>query len=114
MKLVPLFIFTVLFMQANTFIGPQPLIYESEGSKYKGHIVVGQVKDEDGFPLEGVTVRIAGTQKKTSTDDNGKYRIKIGNVGNVLVFSGIGFATQEINVGHKSTINVTMLVYDES
>ncbi|WP_278034796.1 SusC/RagA family TonB-linked outer membrane protein [Flavobacterium nitratireducens] len=69
--------------------------------------VSGTVSDAGG-PLPGVTVSIKGTTKSTQTDFAGKYTIK--NIGSkaVLVFTFIGFKTQEISADGKSTVNVTL------
>lgn len=68
--------------------------------------VSGTVSDKDGS-LPGVSVLIKGTTKGTDTDFDGKYSIKA-NVGDVLVFSYLGYETVERKVGAASTINVTM------
>ena len=51
---------------------------------------------------------IKGTTIGTSTDFNGNYSINNIKVGDVLVFSFIGFNTQEITVGNNTTINVVL------
>ena len=68
--------------------------------------VSGTVSDKDGS-LPGVSVLIKGTTKGTDTDFDGKYSIKA-NVGDVLVFSYLGYETVERKVGAASTINVTL------
>jgi TonB-linked SusC/RagA family outer membrane protein len=63
----------------------------------------------DGSALPGVSVLVKGTTSGTSTDTDGKYTINVDNAANsVLVFSFIGFATQEIQVGSRTTIDVTL------
>lgn len=68
--------------------------------------VSGKVSDKDGA-LPGVSVLIKGTTKGTDTDFDGNYSIKA-NVGDVLVFSYLGYETVERTVGAASTVNVTM------
>ena len=68
--------------------------------------VSGTISDKDGA-LPGVSVLIKGTTKGTDTDFDGKYSIKA-NVGDVLVFSYLGYETVERTVGSSSTMNVTM------
>ena len=58
-------------------------------------------------PLPGVSVTIKGTNKKTTTDFDGKYSI-IANEKDVLLFSYIGYNTQSITVGKKTTINIEL------
>ncbi|MBN2615909.1 MAG: SusC/RagA family TonB-linked outer membrane protein [Bacteroidales bacterium] len=64
---------------------------------------------DDGKPLPGVTVQLKGTTVGTTTDFNGKYSLNVDlKQGNVLVFSFVGMATQEISIGNSNTINVVM------
>ncbi len=68
--------------------------------------VSGTVADKEGG-LPGVSVLIKGTTKGTDTDFDGKYTIKA-NVGDVLVFSYLGYQTVERTVGSAAVINVTL------
>ena len=68
----------------------------------------GQVTDPEGLPAIGITVTVKGTQQSTVTDNNGHYQISAPTPESVLVFTGIGIATQEIPVGTSSTINVSL------
>jgi len=69
----------------------------------------GKVTDVDGETLPGVTIRLKGTSKATSTDLDGQYAIQLPNADNVLIFSSIGYQTKEINVGQQTTLNVVLL-----
>src|SRR5690606_14141016 len=70
--------------------------------------VAGKVTDKaDGSPLPGVTISIKGTSKGTITNTQGEYRIEAGS-GDVLVFSFIGYATQELPVPGGGVLNVSM------
>ncbi|QHT66461.1 SusC/RagA family TonB-linked outer membrane protein [Rhodocytophaga rosea] len=62
---------------------------------------------EDGSPLPGVNVLLKGTTNGTTTDIDGKYTINAVGEG-TLVFSYIGFTTQEIPVSNRSTIDVKL------
>ncbi len=62
----------------------------------------------DGMPLPGVTVMIKGTNQGTSTDMDGNYSITT-NQGDVLSFSSIGFAVQEVPVNGQTTINIALV-----
>jgi iron complex outermembrane receptor protein len=68
--------------------------------------VTGTVTDDTSQPLPGVTIVIKGTSTGASSDFNGKYSINASN-GDVLVFSYVGYDTQEITVS-GSLVNVTM------
>ncbi len=69
--------------------------------------VSGLVVDSQGEPLIGATVAVKGTSTATATDIDGNYALKA-RKGDTLVFSYIGFASQEHKVGDNPTIDVTM------
>ncbi len=69
-------------------------------------IVTGVVKDATGAKLPGVNIRIKGTTIGTATDLNGKYKIHA-SMGNVLVFSFVGYDTKEVKV-IGSTLNAVL------
>lgn len=70
--------------------------------------VSGKVTDKAGEPLVGVNVLIKGTNSGTMTDLDGNWNIPDVKTNTILVFSSIGFSTQEITVGSKKTINVVL------
>ena len=70
--------------------------------------VSGQVLDETGKPMPGVNVLVKGTTNGTSTDTDGNYSINVENGDAVLIFSFIGYFTQEIPVGNRTVINVSL------
>ena len=70
-------------------------------------LISGKVVDEQGVPLPGVTVLEKATANGTSTDFDGKYVIDI-DINKTLVFSYVGFNSQEIIVSDESTINVIL------
>ncbi|TCD11014.1 TonB-dependent receptor [Pedobacter frigidisoli] len=71
--------------------------------------ITGIVKDASG-PLAGVGVQIKGTKTSTLTDGNGKFMIAgSGTTKAVLVFSFIGYQTQEFSVAGDQTLSVTMI-----
>ncbi|MCE7070872.1 TonB-dependent receptor [Dyadobacter sp. CY327] len=61
----------------------------------------------DGVPMPFVTVIVKGTQNGINTDANGKYEIRAA-AGQSLIFSFIGYKTQEIAVGSQTELNVTL------
>ena len=71
--------------------------------------VSGRVTDATtGEALAGCTVLLKGTQKGTTTDANGDYRIVVPNGEVDLVFGFIGFVSQEQRVGSRTTLNVSL------
>lgn len=71
------------------------------------HTVSGKVVSQDASPLPGVTVQLKNGTTGTATDANGAYQLSV-PPGAVLIFRGIGFATQEVSVGDQNTVNVTL------
>ncbi|HEY9489244.1 MAG TPA: carboxypeptidase-like regulatory domain-containing protein, partial [Chryseosolibacter sp.] len=76
--------------------------------KAQSDFITGQVKDEDGGPLPGANIIVKGTTAGTSTDSDGRYSIQLRSQNDVLVFSFVGYLSQEIPVAGKSVINVTL------
>ncbi|KAA6440778.1 SusC/RagA family TonB-linked outer membrane protein [Dyadobacter flavalbus] len=76
--------------------------------------ISGKVSDESGAGLPGVSVVLKGTQRGTSTGADGNFTIDIPEAGqNMLVFSFVGYKSQEITIGNESNISVS-LVQDEN
>jgi TonB-linked SusC/RagA family outer membrane protein len=63
---------------------------------------------EDGQGIPGVSVAVKGTSRGTTSDVNGNYKIAADNKSK-LVFSAIGFISQEVEVGSKSMIDLKMM-----
>lgn len=71
--------------------------------------LTGRVTDESGTSLPGVTVVIEGTTVGTVTDVDGNYALNCPEQeGLTLVFSFVGMETQQITVGERNEVNVTM------
>lgn len=76
--------------------------------------VTGKVTDEKGEGLPGVSVRIKGTQSGTVSNANGEFEVVVADPAPVLVFSFVGYKTQEVPVGDKSTVTVSLQPDDKS
>ena len=70
--------------------------------------VTGTVVDDLGQPLIGVSILEKGTTNGVITDMDGNFSLKLTSENPTLVFSYIGYKTQEVPVGGKTTLNVTM------
>lgn len=73
-------------------------------------VVKGSVADEKGEPLPGVSVLLKGTQQGTTTNGSGEYSIPVPNENATLVFSFVGYITQEVIVGNRTTVDISMAV----
>jgi len=70
--------------------------------------ITGKITDSSGFGIPGVNISLKATTVGTVSDIDGNYSI-ITSSENIIVFSFIGFTTQEILVGDQASINVIML-----
>ncbi len=70
--------------------------------------VSGVVLDSNGEPLPGVSVLVKGTSIGTATDLEGRYSLTIPPSDQSLVFSFVGFSSQEIAIQGRSTVSVSM------
>lgn len=71
--------------------------------------VTGTVLDEKGQPLPGVTVKLKGTNTATVSATNGDFSITVPSQNSVLIFSFIGYATQEMSVVTDRTMTIKMV-----
>ncbi|TVT38472.1 TonB-dependent receptor [Hymenobacter setariae] len=76
--------------------------------------VQGVVTDSKGEGLPGVNVILKGTSQGTTTDEQGRYRLKVPEQGSVLVFSFVGFTSQEVPVTGTTALNVKLEAQDKS
>ncbi len=83
-------------------------VSEINNSEFVATAVSGKVTGDDGAALPGVNVLVKGTTTGTTTDSNGNYKIEVPDGAVTLVFSFIGYATQEIAFEGRSTIDVVM------
>lgn len=72
------------------------------------HAVQGTVTDESGNSLIGATIAVKGQTAGTATDIDGTYSLSLQDANATLIFSYIGYTTQEIAVGGRSTIDVQL------
>ncbi|MEQ9290095.1 MAG: SusC/RagA family TonB-linked outer membrane protein [Cyclobacteriaceae bacterium] len=75
----------------------------------QGVQISGKVtSSEDGAGIPGVNVVIKGLQEGTITDINGDYRLSVDGENTILVFSSVGYLTQELSVGNRRVIDINM------
>lgn len=70
--------------------------------------ITGTVTSESGESMPGVNILEKGTSNGTTTDVDGKYSLTVSGEGAVLVFSFIGYTTQEVAVQGRTTINLSL------
>lgn len=72
-------------------------------------VVTGTIFDETGEALPGATVKVQGTERGAVTSADGKYTLQVNSDNEVLVFSYIGYISQQIPIGDKKTLDVKLL-----
>ena len=99
---------SILFMMA--FAMP---LFSTLGSTNLNSVVAskltGTVTDENGAGMPGVTIAKKGTSSGANSDVNGKYSIDV-NPGDVLVFSFVGYKSQEVKITNQSVLNIQLAV----
>lgn len=84
---------------------------QSENSEIESEVVFtvrGKVTDDSGNTLPGVNILEKGTINGTVTDAEGLYTLAIIDENAILVFSYVGFVSQEVSVSRQSSINVAL------
>ncbi len=71
--------------------------------------VTGTVTSDEEGALPGVNILVKGTQTGTVTDVEGNYRIEVASDDAVLVFSAVGYTTEDATVGNQSTIDMLLV-----
>jgi TonB-linked SusC/RagA family outer membrane protein len=87
----------MLFLFAGTYVFAQE------------RTVNGTVKDGTGAAMPGVNVIVKNTSTGTTTDANGAYTITMPSGSSTLVISFIGYASQEVEVGTRTTVDVSLV-----
>ena len=112
---------TTLSESIQQILNGQQVNYEIKGNtvivKHQGgtkdqkenatHTISGIVKDENGLPIIGATVKVRGAQMGVVTDIDGKFSLKT-SVGSVLTVSYIGYKTQDIKVPEGGSLNIKL------
>jgi len=106
-KCIPLLILSAFIL--GTFKVGASNFNAPEMSTYQDQVVTGTVTTStDGMPLPGVSIVVRGTTIGTQTDFDGNYSLEVPDDNAILVFSYVGFLTQEITAQGQTTIDVAM------
>ena len=90
----------VVFVFASSFVDAKP---------FQDRVIQGRVTssdDQSGIP--GVNIVVKGTTSGTVSDAEGNYTLSVSGSDAVLVFSAIGYSTQEVTVGGQTTIDIVL------
>ncbi|WP_229206882.1 TonB-dependent receptor [Dyadobacter crusticola] len=96
--------------------GSLPDVKAAEGAVKPAKNVSGKVLDEKGTGLPGVSVVLKGTQTGTTTDAEGQFQVDVPDAAAnaVLIFSFVGYQSQEVVIGSQSALIVNMVLEDKS
>jgi TonB-linked SusC/RagA family outer membrane protein len=82
---------------------------DDESLKNYAVTVSGKVMDENSSPLVGVSILEKGTTNGTTSDASGQYKLTVADEKAVLVFSFIGYNAEEVVLGSRTQLDVTMV-----
>lgn len=88
---------------------PKPDLAPGESVIIQERPVKGKVTDESGQPVPGVNVIEKGTTNGTTTDIDGVFSMNVRDENAVIVFSFIGYTTQEIRVGDRTNFDISII-----
>ena len=85
------------------------LLLLSQISYSQDKVISGRVSDpKDGSGIAGVNVTAKGGSGGTQTDNDGSYRLSVGPSVTTLVFSSVGFTTQEVSISGRTSLDVSL------
>lgn len=76
-------------------------------------LISGKVTDSSGTGIEKVTVKVKGTSVGTSTSADGSFSINVSSSDATLVFTSVGFISQELKIGSQKKINIVLIYSSE-
>ncbi|MDI9861149.1 SusC/RagA family TonB-linked outer membrane protein [Flectobacillus roseus] len=110
---------TCTLLLAAQFIAGAPFLEAAQasnpalGSAVKtskaDHTVTGSVKDSEGAPLAGVTIRIKNSKTGTTTKADGTFTLNAPTGKETLIISSIGYKTQEVTLADRKIVNVILV-----
>jgi len=92
-----------------TLLIPDAYAEGSTGQAQQQKTISGKVVTDNGEPLPGVTVFVKGTTSGTVTDMNGKFSFSAPSSAQMLVFSFVGYITQEVAIAGKTAVDVVLI-----
>ena len=93
----------------SALLGVVWLVCVAAAARAQDRRVTGRVTNSaDNQPVPGATVQVKGVATGTTTDASGNYTIALRPGANTLVFSSVGYKTQEVAVGNQNAVNVSL------
>ena len=97
------------FQQVNDVINVRPISRHTKSTYLTVEKnISGVISDQSGEGLPGVNVVVQGTTIGTISDADGGYNISVPDDASILVYSSVGYITQEVNISDRSVIDITL------
>lgn len=96
---------TIIFL---TWWGILMVVFAADANAFQPRTVEGLVTAVDGSPLEAVSVKVKGTEGGVSTDQDGRFRIRVPDGRAVLLFSRLGYDELEFMLADQAKITVAL------
>ena len=77
-------------------------------SSWAQRTISGKVTDDKGVPIPNASILIKGTQTGTVSNADGSFSLSVPANAKTLVFSSVGMATQEVNIGNQTSLSVSL------
>ncbi|MFC5410296.1 SusC/RagA family TonB-linked outer membrane protein [Larkinella bovis] len=84
------------------------------GNQAIDQTVTGVVLDETNQALPGVSVVLKGTSRGTTTDAQGKFQLAVPDVVAVLIFSYVGYESQEVTISNQTALTISLVLNNKS
>ncbi|RPD48188.1 SusC/RagA family TonB-linked outer membrane protein [Paracnuella aquatica] len=76
--------------------------------------ISGTITDDKGNPIPNASILVKGSNTGTTTNADGKFTISVGPNTRTLLVTSVGLAEQEVNIGNRTTVNVTLNAAEQS
>lgn len=97
-----------IILKPGNAIASEEKTRTEEPARYFAVEVNGKITDENGQPLPGANILEKGTTNGTTSDVDGNFSLSVMGESSVLIFSFIGYTTQEVPVGGQTTFNIQL------
>ncbi|HYE53951.1 MAG TPA: carboxypeptidase-like regulatory domain-containing protein, partial [Chitinophagaceae bacterium] len=77
-------------------------------SEQPAHDITGRITDSQGRPLQGASVQVSGSQRGTSTNENGVFELRNVDENTVLIISMTGYRQKTVRVGQSNTLAIIL------
>ncbi|MFT3682122.1 MAG: carboxypeptidase-like regulatory domain-containing protein [Ferruginibacter sp.] len=81
---------------------------KKDGPEETEQSIIGKVTNEQGQPMANVSITVKNETGGATTNDKGTYSINVKGASSILVFSYVGYVQQEITVGSRKSIDITL------